>query len=196
MTDSLSNKWNQTYNKADPVQYPPASVLLENSFLLPETGNALDLACGLGNNACFLAEQGLDTEAWDISAVAIDKLQHRAAALGVQVNARVCRIDRHSLSGKDFDVILVSRFLDRSICDAIIGALKPGGLLFYQKFTREKFPRRKGPSNPEYLMKENELLKLFAALRVVCYQEHALIGDTGSGLRNEALFIGQKRMSN
>jgi tellurite methyltransferase len=43
-----------------------------------------------------------------------------------------------SLTENAFDVIVVSRFLDRTLSDAIIDALKPDGLLFYQTFTRDK----------------------------------------------------------
>ena len=86
----------------------------------------------------------------------------------------------------------MSRFLDRTLSDAIIGALKPDGLLFYQTFTREK-TSRKPPNNPDYLLTENELLALFSPLRVIFYRENALIGELQRGLRNEAQFVGQKR---
>ena len=91
-----------------------------------------------------------------------------------------------------FDIIVVSRFLDRTLSDAIIGALKPDGLLFYQTFTREK-TNPKPPNNPDYLLNENELLTLFSPLRVIFYRENALIGEHQRGLRNEAQFVGRKR---
>ena len=81
-----------------------------------------------------------------------------------------------------FDVIVVSRFLDRTLSDAIIGALKPDGLLFYQTFTREK-TSPKPPNNPDYLLTENELLALFSPLRVIFYRENALIGESATGFK-------------
>ena len=190
--DALIDKWNRIYSESDQGLYPAVQVLTENDFLLTTTGTALDLACGLGGNAIFLAERGLAVTAWDISIVAIDKLTTYAVQQGLNINACQQKITTDSFSECCFDVIVVSRFLDRTLSDAIIGALKPDGLLFYQTFTREK-TSRKPPNNPDYLLTENELLELFSPLRVIFYRENALIGDQQRGLRNEAQFVGQKR---
>jgi tellurite methyltransferase len=190
--DAMISKWNPIYSQSGQEHYPPIEVLAENDFLLPATGTALDLACGLGANAIFLAERGLVVTAWDISVVAVEKLTAYAVQQGLNINACQEKITAESFTKCSFDVIVVSRFLDRTLSDAIIGALKPGGLLFYQTFTREKTsPRR--PNNPDYLLGCSELLILFSPLRVVFYRENALIGAQLLGLRNEAQFIGQKR---
>ena len=191
--DAVISKWNHFYNTQSPQRcYPAVQVLTENEFLLPITGTALDLACGIGANAIFLAEQGLAVTAWDISVVAIDKLTTYAVQQGLDINACQQNIVAESFIKCCFDVIVVSRFLDRTLSDAIIGALKPDGLLFYQTFTREK-TSPKPPNNPDYLLAENELLTLFSPLRIVFYRENASIGNQLRGLRNEAQFIGQKR---
>jgi 2-polyprenyl-3-methyl-5-hydroxy-6-metoxy-1,4-benzoquinol methylase len=191
--DAVLSKWDHVYSQYDHMRYPAAAeVLTENDFLLPSTGMALDLASGLGANSIFLAEHGLAVTAWDISGVAIDKLSTYAAQQGLNINACQEKIMADSFTQCSFDVIVVSRFLDRTLSDAIIGALKPDGLLFYQTFTREK-TSRKPPNNPDYLLTENELLALFSPLRVIFYRENALIGELLRGLRNEAQFVGQKR---
>ena len=190
--DAVINKWNQLYSQSGQECYPAVQVLTENDFLLPTTGTALDLACGLGGNAVFLAEKGLAVTAWDISIVAIEKLTTYAVQQGLNINACQEKIVADSFTGYCFDVIVVSRFLDRTLSDAIIGALKPDGLLFYQTITREKICR-KSPNNPDFLLTENELLALFSPLRVIFYRENALIGEWLRGLRNEAQFVGQKR---
>ena len=188
--NSIENKWNCIYRQADHVQYPPAKVLTDNVYLLPQSGTALDLASGLGGNALFLAECGLTVEAWDISSAAIEKLTNKANSKGLLINTKVRNINKLTFSGCAFDVIVVSRFLDRSICEEIISALNPEGLLFYQTYTRQKL-NDPSPNNPDYLLAENELLDLFADLRVVFYRENGCIGNTEAGLRNEAQFIGQ-----
>jgi len=191
--DAVISKWNHFYNSQSlQASYPAAQVLSENEFLLPTTGAALDLACGMGGNAIFLAELGLAVTAWDISFVAIEKLTTYAVHQGLNINACQEKIVADSFAECCFDVIVVSRFLDRTLSDAIIGALKPDGLLFYQTFTRKK-TSRKPPNNPDYLLAENELLEMFSLLRVIFYRENALIGNQQWGLRNEAQFIGQKR---
>ena len=190
--DATISKWDHIYKQHNQALPNTSEVLSENDFLLPKTGTALDLACGLGANAIFLAKHGLAVTAWDISVVAIDKLKTYAALQGLNINACQEKIVVNSLAKCSFDVIVVSRFLDRSLSDAIIGGLKSGGLLFYQTFTQAK-TSQKPPNNPDYLLGCSEMLELFEPLRVVFYRENALIGDQHRGLRNEAQFVGQKR---
>jgi 2-polyprenyl-3-methyl-5-hydroxy-6-metoxy-1,4-benzoquinol methylase len=102
----------------------PADVLADNLFLLPLSGRALDLACGLGENALLLAKQGLTTEAWDISSVALQKLQAKSVSNALSIKTFTCEITVDSFLPKVFDVIVISRFLDRSICDAIMKRFK------------------------------------------------------------------------
>ena len=86
---TTQEKWDALYRNSET---PPdvAQVLRENAHLLPASGKALDFACGLGTNALFLAAQGLETHAWDISPVAITLLTETAKARGLtlQGNAR------------------------------------------------------------------------------------------------------------
>lgn len=190
MKYSVKEKWDQIY-KENNKETDAALVLVEHAFLLPSSGTALDLACGLGANACFLAERGLATTAWDISEVAIAKLQQTALSKALLIKAEAHEITPSSFNENSFDVIITSRFLDRSLSDGIISALKPGGLLFYQTFNREKIDTT-GPNNPNFLLAKNEFLVMFAPLKLVFYQENGKIGDLSAGLRNETQFIGQK----
>lgn len=185
----LQAKWDAIYRQSQGSA--AADVLAEQRFLLPKQGKALDLACGQGANALLLAEAGLTVEAWDISPVALSHLQENAAAKRLSVTTRQRQIDATGFQEQTFDVVVICRFLDRSLCNAIMTALKPEGLLFYQTFTRTKLAER-GPSNPDYLLDRNELLRLFSPLAVVYYQELDRIGDWQYGDRNEARFIGQK----
>jgi len=183
---------NATINDSDLLNC--AEILSENAFLLPPKGKAFDLACGMGANATFLARHGLAVTAVDISKVAIDKLSTYASSNALDINAYVQNIDPKSIPKCAFDVIVVSRFLDRRLSDAIIDALKPDGLLFYQTFTKEKTTPT-SPNNPNYLLNRNELLTLFSSLQVILYRENGLVGLPGSGLRNQAQFIGQKNIN-
>lgn len=188
--DLQADKWNRVYSQADSSVIQVSEVLIDNSFLLPKTGAALDLACGLGGNALFLAQQGLAVTAWDISSVAVARLEAAADRQGLNINACQQNISSLSLAKSSFDVITVSRFLDRTLTDAIIGALKPGGLLFYQTFTKEKTSGQ-GPNNPNFLLERNEFLGLFSRLAVLFYRENSLCGNLQKGLRGEMQFVGQ-----
>ena len=185
---SDQEKWNARYAVATTEPPRPAPVLQENAHLLPVTGRALDLACGLGGNALFLARRGFGTEAWDISDVAISTLGELAAAERLNLQARVRDVSKVPPDPETFDIIVVSRFLDRSIVPAIANALRPGGLLFYQTFTREAVSER-GPSNPAYRLGPNELLRLFYGMRVLVYREEGRQGDMQQGFRDEAMLV-------
>ena len=191
MTDATRDKWDARYRDAA-APGSPARVLADNLHLLPAAGAALDLACGLGANALLLAERGLTVSAWDISPVAITRLQALADERGVEVQAEARDVLRQPPAPGSFDVIVVSHFLERALAPALMAALRPGGLLFYQTFTREGAGSR-GPSNPAFRLGPNELLQLFTGLRLVLYREEGDIGDPAAGARGEALLIGQRQ---
>jgi|LWDU01.1.fsa_nt_gi 2-polyprenyl-3-methyl-5-hydroxy-6-metoxy-1,4-benzoquinol methylase len=183
-------KWDAIYQKKDFSWV--ADFLLENSFLLPRQGKALDLASGLGENALFLAGQGLESHAWDISSMALTRLKKKAAQKNLVIAVKHTDIVAAKLPKNEFDVIVVCRFLDRSLSHAIIDCLKPEGLLFYKTYVKEKIAVD-GPGNPDFLLDRNELLNIFNPLTVVAYRENSRLGDLTCGDRNEAYFIGQKR---
>ncbi len=194
VTNKESDKWNERYQSkrqtVGATNLSPAYVLHEFQHLLPVKGMALDLASGLGANALFLAQHTLQAHAWDISSVAIEKLNAAAKSLDLNLNTEVRDIVAKPPEENSFDVIVVSHFLDRRIMPDIIAALRQNGLLFYQTFTKAR-TQESGPTNETYRLDKNELLSLCEDLDVIVYREEGLIGDNDSGFRNEAIFIGQ-----
>ena len=187
---SIREKWNDRYRAASGE--PRASqVLRENLQLLPEHGRALDLACGSGGNAILLAQQGLEVDAWDIADVPIAALQQLARERQLSIQAEVRDIEASPPGPNSYDVITVSYFLDRGLVPGMIRALKPGGLVYYQTFTRQCVTGR-GPKCAEFRLAEQELLKLFSGLQVLFYREEGCVGDVQKGTRDEAMFIGRK----
>jgi len=165
MTDAkdLATKWNvrHRYAAEQSAKAPQAAeVLVRNTDYLPSEGIALDFAAGRGGNALLLHEKGMRTHAWDLSSEAMAELQARLPEATCEVRDVVTQPP----AAESFDVIVVSRFLDRSLCPYLAAALRPKGVLFYQTFT-------KGLSNPEFLLQPNELLTLFPTLRVQWYCE-------------------------
>ncbi len=183
--------WDQRH--ADPTHQPKAAaVLQQNRYLLPVRGRALDLACGLGGSALLLARAGLMVNAWDLSSVAIERLRGYAAEQGLQnLLADVRDVEQNPPAVASFDVITVSYFLQRQLAPALIAALKPGGLLFYQTFTRIAVADR-GPINPEYRLADNELLRLFGSLAIRFYREENHLGDITQGYRDVAMLVGER----
>ena len=183
--------WNARHQPL--VRAPQAArVLWENQHILPAAGRALDLACGAGGNALLLATHRLETWAWDISDVAVARARAVAQQRGVVLHTEVRDVITCPPLPGSFDVIVVSRFLERHLASALIDALTPEGLLFYQTFTRLAVGAGWGPTNPAYRLAPQELLSLFQPLHVLVYREEGRVGDTTRGWRNEAMLVAQK----
>lgn len=192
---SQRDKWNRHYqNSAEPDQ--PVWVLTEFKHLLPGSGKALDLACGTGGNSLFMANKGLTVTAWDISDVVIGKLAAIAEQAAMKIDAETRNVEKNPPDADSFDVIVVSRFLYRPLCPFISNALRSGGLLFYQTFSKAgRELVQKGPTNPDYLLTENELPLLFPELSVKVSldpsQASNLINETANDMPDLEPLAGQ-----
>ncbi|OUS32293.1 hypothetical protein A9Q99_01265 [Gammaproteobacteria bacterium 45_16_T64] len=188
------DKWNRIYQKRTESEETsltlptPCPLLAQYHYLLPAKGAALDLACGFGGNAIFLQKQGLSVEAWDISDIAIAQLRSKNIP---NIACHDIDIEQHEFPSRKFDVIVVSNYLHRNICHNISQALTPGGLLFYQTFHQQKISTS-GPSNPNFLLKNNELLSLFGELNPLIHSHLGSQGNLSLGERNLASLIAQK----
>jgi len=185
-------KWNNIYADAVIGTQGVSRVLLENEHLLPTEGRALEIACGTASDSIFLANRGLQTDAWDISDSVVAKINEYAQDKSVSVTAESRDINIDPPQDDSYDVITIAHFLERKIVPALISALKPGGLIFYQTFVKDVTPTYSGPSNPAFRLDDNELLLLFSGLQVVVYREEGLLGDISQGFRNEALLVARK----
>lgn len=187
----IEEKWNTRYLEREVESRNISDVLAQHQHLLPRRGRALEIACGLGANALFMARLGLEVDAWDISPVAIDKLNDYCRDHGIHINASVRDVRNKPPARESYDVIVVSYFLQRELAPAITEALRPGGLLFYQTHIHDKVDDS-GPSNPDFLLKSNELLNLFNSLTILAYREEGRVGDIRRGFRNAAMLVGIK----
>ena len=190
----VQEKWNRIYRSDSSLIGTPqaARVLADFAYLLPEAGYALDMASGRGGNALFLAKHGLESVAWDISNVALEQLRSQAERLNLLIHTEVRDIEKQCLPTDCFDVIVISHFLNRSICEHIVKMLKSRGLLFYQTFTIDSRTNGTGPKNPDYLLKRNELIKLFNGLQLHGYREDGLETNSDTGLKGQAYLVGRK----
>jgi SAM-dependent methyltransferase len=150
----------------------PAYWLTEHAHLLPATGDALDVASGRGRHALWLATRGLTVQAVDRNADAIAGLDAAARHHRLAVHARVLDLEAGTsdIPSRAFDVIVVFNYLHRALFPGLIAALRPGGLLIYETFTRAQAARGK-PTNPAFLLEPGELGRLVGALEVIARRE-------------------------
>jgi len=158
----------------------PAGWLMQHRPLYTP-GRALDLACGRGRNAIYLAREGFQVEAWDRDAAALDELRATAASLGLaSLTTRPVDLEQApEIPSASFDLVAVFYYLQRDLAPQIVRALKPGGILVYETFLVDNHARFNHPRRREFCLNHNELLSLFKELRVLAYRESALASDKG-----------------
>ncbi|MBS9532177.1 class I SAM-dependent methyltransferase [Mycobacterium sp. M1] len=125
-------------------------------------GRVLDIGCGLGDNAVYLAQQGFDVTGLDISPAALVTAGQRAAAAGVQVRFAVA--DATTLDGYTdaFDTVVDSGMfhcLDgvsrRRYAAAVHRATRAGASLLLSCFSEENTPP--APERPRPTVSEATL---------------------------------------
>ena len=125
--------WNKRYRSGtqpEDLDAAPTRLVIETAKQLPP-GKALDLACGAGRNAVWLAGHGWKVTAVDGAPAAIEILQHRAAAQGVTVDARVADLENgeYSIEPSAWDLIVISYYLQRDLFEPTKRGVVPGGIL-------------------------------------------------------------------
>ncbi len=146
-------RWNKKYNNN---VIPTKVVKVVEDFAKLATGErALDLACGMGRNAKFLASLGFKVDALDISPIAIESLKNRE-----NINPKEVDFDRYVLPEKRYDLIVCTYFLKRELFPQIEKALKEDGIFIFETFMHHP-DNSKVPSNPAFLLNEGELEATF-----------------------------------
>jgi len=170
-------RWNRKYAAGNPhPDFAPDPLLTQYAHLLGGNGWALDVACGVGHNALFLARGGYDVLAVDGSLVGLQYGRATARDRALPVHFVAADLDRFALIRHRFNLILVMRFLSRPLLPLLKEALMPGGLMIYQTFNLNW--RRANPAfNPEYLLAPGELAKAFSDFEVIATNDAMDIAD-------------------
>ena len=200
---SSQSDWDAKHRlAAEAPSSEPASIVRELLPLLP-VGPALDIACGTGRHALFLAARGQHVTAVDFSGVALDILEVRARSMRTPVRRRKnlheagrsfrrgleliqADLGRTEFPERCYDLIVCIQFLQRSLFPQMTRALRPDGVLLFETYTRAQLEFPGGPRNPAYLLETGELREAFPELSVMFYRELR----AGQGI---ASLVGKKR---
>lgn len=150
----------------------PSFWLTEHVHLLPRSGRGLDVACGKGRHAIWLARRGIDVLAIDRDRSVVAALNEEARRQRLPLRAEVVDLEsgRVDLGTACYDIIVVVHYLHRPLFPALIAALRPGGVLVYETFTRAQAARGR-PTNPDFLLGEGELRELVHPLEILVERE-------------------------
>ena len=155
--------WNERYRQGEHTSDEPHSLVIRFASGL-NPGRALDLACGAGRHAIWLAERGWRVTAVDYSAVAIDIVRERAQANNVSIDCHVADLERHEfvLEPRAYDLIVVCNYLQRDLFASIREATRIGGLVIAViAMVDNGVDPNIGPMNPAYLVRPGELRAQF-----------------------------------
>ena len=126
---------------------------------------------GRGRHARLLARRGFETFGVDLNRDAVRDGMQTAARDGLQIHGWCADLIASTLPAGAFDLVLVTRYLQRDLVDAIKAAVKPGGYVIYETFTVAQLAHGAGPTSPDHLLRPGELQSLFADWDVLFYEE-------------------------
>jgi SAM-dependent methyltransferase len=135
------------------------------SHLVPAGGTVLDLACGRGRHLRWFAARGHRVTGVDRDPMALATLD----GVGETIVADV-ENGPWPLAGRQFDAVIVTNYLWRPLFPAIAAAVAPGGVLLHETFAQGNETVGK-PARPDFLLAPGELLRAYAQLRVVAFED-------------------------
>src|SRR6266487_3391407 len=140
--------WNERYKRDQHTTDEPHPLVVHFASRCA-AGQALDIACGAGRHAIWLAEHGWKVTAVDNSSVAIDILRQRATAKGVMVDSRVADLERHEfvIGPQSYDLTVVCQYLQRDLFPSIKEGTRIGGVVIAVIAMPDDDPNAK-PMNP------------------------------------------------
>jgi SAM-dependent methyltransferase len=144
---------------------PPSPWVRRHAALIRPGGQVLDLACGQGRHARWLAAQGYGVLGVDRDADALAGLGPAVAVLQADLEA-----SPWPLADRCFDGIVITNYLWRPLMPAVLAALAPGGVLIHETYAQgQQLIGR--PARPDFLLQTGELLRWAVGLRVVAYED-------------------------
>jgi SAM-dependent methyltransferase len=134
---------------------------------------ALDLAMGRGRHALLLARHGFQTYGVDLGHDIVRDAVRSAARDGLLVRGWCADLTISPLPAGTFDLVVVTRYLQRSLFPSIRNAVKPGGFVLYETFTVAQRLLGSGPTSADHLLEAGELRERFSGWKELFYEEAA-----------------------
>ena len=199
--------WDERYRSGEHTTKEPSPLLIKAIKVL-KPGRALDIACGVGRHAIYLAERGWQVTAVDSSRVAIEILQQRArtaripvttprdsqASCLLEIDAQVADLEQgeFQIQSATYDLICNFYYLQRDLFPAIRAGVKPGGAVVAAIHLNDGNPDAK-PQNPAFLLERGELKTLFSDWEITYYHEGP--SDEGGHHHDTAYLIARKPLA-
>jgi SAM-dependent methyltransferase len=168
--------WDERYAKREHFNDQPHPLITRFVSDL-RSGRALDLACGLGRHAIWLAERGWQVTAVDSSHVAIQILEEQSRGAGLSLNLVAADLERREfvIEREAYDLIVVCNYLQRDLFPSIKAGTRVGGIVVATISMVDNDPNVR-PMNPAYLLNPGELRAEFTGWELIHSFEGKLPG--------------------
>jgi tellurite methyltransferase len=191
-TPSSDCAFDAEYRRSEGLLYGdtpvPDLVDLVNTTRLTPPGRVLDLGCGEGRNALFLARRGFEVEAVDAAPTAVKRLVQLAQGSRLTVSARVADVREIDLPEASYVLIVANTILDHldprdsdRLIARIQRTVRPGGYVFASVFTTNDpghtgiGPKSATAKHVKRYFAPGELRVLFGRFSILRYREEELL---------------------
>lgn len=185
-------RWNQRYREGAYVARTHPTALLEDWIERLPHSVALDVACGSGRNARFIAQSAERVVGIDISDVAIAQARELASQLD-NIQFMVADLDDGISFDQQFDLIVLVRYVNIELLRKLPNLLLPGGAILVEEHLQWIDPELElaGPKNPNYRTEPGVIAEALSSLESL-YSFEGLVTDPTGELSALAQFIGKK----
>lgn len=180
MSDAERDKWDERYRGGAYAERAHPTALLAAWLPFFPRGRALDVACGAGRNALFLAAAGFRVDALDISTVALDRGRRAAIERGLEIDWRRADFDDRPEQAlrSNYDLIVWVRYVNRALLAHLRARLNPGGHLLCEQHL-ETTAEVAGPRSPDFRLHAGELSGAARGMTVRHYSEGLVVDPDG-----------------
>lgn len=182
------DKWNLRYREGTYAIRKHPSALLEKwlpKLKIQEAHpRAIDVACGAGRNAIYLARRGWYVDAVDISQVALDHLTETATTENLPITCIQMDLEAASLRSADlftadrYDLAIMIRYTNMPLVDTLKDVLKAGGYLIVEEHLVTESDVI-GPQNQEFRIPPGVLRDAATGLDIISYREGIVTDPDG-----------------
>jgi tellurite methyltransferase len=155
----------------DPPSLFVAQWIRDLGARMPARRRGLDVAMGRGRHTRLMAEAGFKTFGIDLSFDAVCSVRTDAQRHGLPVHGWCADLTQHPLPADRFELVVVTRYLQRDLFGPLMSTLTHGGVLVYETFTEAQLQHGRGPRSPDHLLASGELRSRCEGLDVLFYEE-------------------------
>ncbi|HLI83323.1 MAG TPA: methyltransferase domain-containing protein [Bryobacteraceae bacterium] len=171
----MPRNWDEHFAQAAELDFTPSPLLVEAGEMLP-AGRALDLACGAGRNALYLAALGWRVVAVDSSPNALRILRERAGGLAIETHLADLETGSFAIEPAGYDLVCDILYLQRDLFPRIREGVRPGGVAAVEVLLAGSRPR-------PFAMEPGELRAEFEGWKILYYSESPPPGGTHATAR-------------